>query len=318
MKKNILFGLLTAAALLSAGCFYGCSKSDTGLAPYSDKPQLSGVTVEKLSFRPHIEWLGGYVSVLGINKGSKAALDSTLVWLVYAPGNSLHYPVQFGVLPSGAQDLTAKYGGKKSDSLNEDTQYTYWLMKEDAWTQLSTAADKNLTVDPSLSTSSVVVAGDSVRVTPMSLARITENLDVFVNITSVETRGKLADITIIQPTKDNYPVISWKIKQPDVKDSTVSVIGLNEGNQFIQTGSIWEVWSLDSSSGKKVYGKNDVIVSPLAIGSKIQQTQTFMEFPAEGLKRNVDYYIWIANKDWDQQGHTRFTSNYAYAVFHTK
>lgn len=318
MKKNILLGFFAAAALLLAISINGCSKSDTGLAPYTDKPQLSGLTVEKLSFRPDIEWLGGYVTVLGINRGSKAALDSTLVWLVYAPGNSLHFPVKFGNLPSGAQDLTAKYGGKKADSLSEDVQYTYWLMKEDAWNQVSQTAQKNLTVDPTLSTSSVVIAGDSVRVTPMSLARVTENLDVFVNITSVETRGNLADITVTQPTRDNYPVIRWTIKQSGVTDSTISVIGLNEGNQYVQTGSNWEVWSVDSSSGKKVYGKNDVIASPLALGKKIPGTQTFVAFPPEGLKRNVDYYVWIANKSWDQQGHTRFTQYYAYAIFHTK
>jgi hypothetical protein len=318
MKKNILFGLIFITGLTLAGVLAGCKKSDSGLAPYADNPQLSGLAIEKLSFRPKINWLGGYVSVLGINRGSKAALDSSLVWLVYVPGNNLHYPVQFGVLPSGAQDLTAKYGGKKSDSLFEDAQYTFWLMKEDAWTQLSTAADKNLTVDPSLSTSSVVVAGDSVRVTPMSLARTTENLDVFVNITSFESRGNLADITVIQPTTNNYPVIRWKIKQQGVTDSLISVAGLVEGNQYTPTGSKWEVWSVDSSSGKKVYGRNNVIAPPLLAGTKIPGTQTFVEFPAEGLKRNVDYYLWIANKSWDQQAYTRFTPNYAYVVFHTK
>ncbi|HEX2866393.1 MAG TPA: hypothetical protein VHO03_05095 [Ignavibacteriales bacterium] len=318
MKKNILFGFFAGAAFLLAGSFNGCSKSDTGLAPYTDKPELSQLTVEKLSFRPNFEWLGGYVSVLGVNRGSKAALDSTLVWLVYAPGNSLHFPVQFGSLPPGAQDLTSKYGGKKADSLSEDVQYTYWLMKEDAWNQVKTASEKNLTVDSSLSTSSVVVAGDSVRVTPMSFARVTENLDVFVNITSVESLGGLADITVTQSQKDNYPVIRWKIKKSDVTDSTISVIGLNEGNQYTATGQKWEVWSVDSSSGKKVYGKNDVIPSPLALGKNIPGTQTFVEFPAEGLKRGIDYYLWIANKSWDQQGHTRFTQYYAYAVFHTK
>lgn len=318
MKKNIFFGSILAAGLILAGVIGGCKKSDTGLAPYANNPQLSGLTIEKLSFRPSVEWLGGYVTVLGINRGSKAALDSTLVWLIYAPGNSLHYPVKFGKLPSGAQDLTSKYGGSTPDSLGEDVQYTYWLMKEDAWSQVTSAANKNFLVDPSLSTSSVVIAGDSIRVTPMSLVRTTENLDVFVNIASFESRGNLADITVTQPTTNNYPIIRWKIKQQGVTDSLISVAGLIEGNQYTPTGSKWEVWSVDTSSGKKVYGKNNVIAPPLLPGTKIPGTQTFVEFPAEGLKRGVDYYLWIANKSWDQQAYTRFTPYYAYVVFHTK
>jgi hypothetical protein len=318
MKKNILFGLIFSTGLILAGIFSACNKEDGALAPYIGSPQLSGISVEKLSFRPHIEWLGGYVSVLGINRGSKAALDSTLVWLVYSPGNSLHYPIQFGMLPSGAQDLTAQYGGVKPDSLSEDVQYTYWLMKEDAWKQVTAAANKNILVDSSLAASSVIISGDSVRVTPMSLVRSTENMDAFVNISSVETRGNLAAITVIQPTKNNYPLMRWKIKQAGVTDSTISAIGITEGNQYNPAGIRWEVWSVDSSTGKKVYGKNDVIASPLLLGPKIPGTQTFVEFPAEGLKRNIDYYIWIANKGWDQQGRTRFTSYYAYAIVHTK
>jgi hypothetical protein len=64
-----------------------------------------------------------------------------------------------------------------------------------------------------------------------------------------------------------------------------------------------------------IYWKNNVIRSPIQMGDHVPGTATFAEYPAGGLQRGKQYYIWIANKDWDQQTRLRSTPNYAFATF---
>jgi hypothetical protein len=52
-------------------------------------------------------------------------------------------------------------------------------------------------------------------------------------------------------------------------------------------------------------------------GQEFPETFVFTEYPAGGLKRNTDYYVWIANKNWDGENRQRFTLYYAYATFST-
>lgn len=297
--------------------FYcGCSKTDSNsLAPYEGATDLS-LTAEQTSFRPQITWVGGYVSILGINRGNKAALDTSLVWLIYAPSNSMKYPVTFGKLPSGAQDLTTSYGGKTPDSLSEDKPYTFWIMKESIWNQISaTAKDKTLLIDSTLS-NSIKVSGDTIRISPLSLSRKAQTTDVFVNIKDVSSYGKFADISIIAPVNTPQITVKWKIIQTNVQDTAIAAMGITEGTQYNPTAVSWEIYSLDSLGGKEVYGASDIIAPPVKIGQKIQGTKVFTEFPSSGLARNRDYYLWIANKSWDQTTRFRGTDYYSYATFH--
>lgn len=318
MKKKILYGLLLSAVLVSTELFTGCKEKDNGLAPYTETTKLSQVTVEQNSFKPELTWIGGYASVVGINRGGKAALDTSLVWLIYQPGNAIHYPVRYGTLPSGAQDLTQQYGGKRLDSLEEDSKYTYWVVKEDVWSQLVQSKGKVLQVDPSLAAATVKTAADSVKVSPYSLTLKSQNIDVYINISDITVFGQLADLNVIQPKTSNNPTITWTITQTGVTDPKVAAMGITEGNQYNESKIVWEVWSEEpGANGKMVYGKKNLMGSPVVMGQQFAGTKVFNQYPAEGLKRNTDYYFWIAGKDWDGSGRFLFTSNYAYVVFHT-
>ena len=65
------------------------------------------------------------------------------------------------------------------------------------------------------------------------------------------------------------------------------------------------------------YGKTDVIRSPLVTGQQFPGMRVFTVYPALGLRRNQDYYLWIANKTWDGIGRLRSTPGYGFVTFKT-
>lgn len=75
-KRKVL-----STIVLTALTAFSCSESDGPLAPYAGGGgTLSTLTVEQNSFRPELTWVGGYASMVGINKGTVAVLDSSLIW----------------------------------------------------------------------------------------------------------------------------------------------------------------------------------------------------------------------------------------------
>ncbi len=317
MKKRIqdFQGILFFTITLLIVLFSSCSKEDNALAPYAGSSGMSDITVEDSSFTPKITWLGGYVSVVGVNTGTHAALDSSLVWLIYMPDNQIHYPVQYGTLPSGAQDLTGQYHGTFVDSLIEDSTYTFWVMKADDWNKISSMQNKIIVLDSSVT--DFETDGDTVRFSFYGHTQKTQNLDIYVNFTEIVMKGKLADIFVEQPRTSNTPMINWHIKQENVTDTLVAAIGITEGNQYNDSKIFWEVYSISDSAGNTYYGKKNVIPTPLIAGQELPETFVFNEFPATGLKRNTTYNVWIANKNWDGEHRTSVTPYYAYTYFTT-
>jgi hypothetical protein len=312
-KRFILLPVLTfiLCCLVSS-----CNKEDNTLAPYEGAAQMSGVTVEDSSFTPRITWVGGYVSVVAVNTGEHAALDSSLIWLIYMTNDQIHYPVKFGTTPSGAQNLTAQYGGNSVDSLVEDHTYTFWVLKAADWDQISSMQNKIIVLDSSLTTS-VQINGDTIRFSPGGHTQRTQLLDNYVNFKDFFWRGKLGILTVDQPTNSNNPRISWEITQTGVTDTLISAIGIVEGQQYSFTSIVWEVYSVSDSAGITFYGKKNVIPSPVIAGQEITGTYVFTAYPEGGLKRNTTYYVWIANKDWDGENRERSTPYYAFAYFNT-
>lgn len=308
--------LITACILFMGFAIVSCNKEDNGLAPYAGSPKLSNVTVQDSSFRPRITWLGGYVSALGINRGNRAALDSTLVWLIQAGGNNIHYPVTFGQLPSGATDLTTQFGGHKLDSLREDEIYTFWILKDNVWNQISTSTNKILVLNDKLNTAFTIVA-DTILINPFNYIQRVSPIDVFINISNVTTLGKLAQINVTQTNKDNNPIITWQISQQDISDTLISALGVVEGQQYQVLNQRWSVWSEETTDSGSVFGKKGIISQPVKLGQQFPDSRVFIQYPPGGLLRNKDYYVWIANKDWNGEGRLRSTSGYAWATFHT-
>lgn len=306
--------------LVAGGVFalaLACGGDENPLAPYAGQPVVSDIVVEGGTLTPKITWLGGYVSALGINRGSEAALDSSLVWLIHAGGNGIRYPVNFGQIPPGAQDLTSQYGGASLDRLVEDDTYTYWVIKEDVWSQVSANVNKSLRVDQSLTAATIEVDNDTVFVNSRSHAQQIQAIDLFVNVSEVRPTGRLGVIDVRQSSDSNNPIVSWMIIQPGVTDTLIAALGVVNAQQYQAAGNTWEVWSEESSGGQPVYGKKNVIQGPVIMGQSLAETRIFVEYPAAGLERNQDYYIWIASKDWDGQRRLNSTNFYAHATFHT-
>jgi len=296
---------------------FNCGEKDQPLAPYLGERNLGNIQIEEGAFAPKITWTGGYVSIFAVNRDTLARLDSSLIMLVYAPNNNIHYPVTFGQVPAGAQNLLDQYGGKAAERLEEDNTYTFWMLTDDAWQTVSQYPGKCIKVNPNSNSITAEVKNDSILANADSHAQSVLPLDVFVNLTNINSRGRLGELMLSEPVEMKDPVLTWKIMQEGVTDTMIAAMGLCEGAGYLPTAVVWEVWSEDFLSGNPVYGKNNVISAPVTLGQTFPGTKTFYEYPVEGLKRNQMYYLWIANKDWDGLKHGRAANYYAYISFET-
>lgn len=299
------------------GLFSFCEQPDNTLAPYVGSPKMSGLLIENKSFTPRVTWIGGYVTVFGINRGSEAALDNSLIWLMYKPGNGITYPVKYGELQPAAQDLTMQFGGNFIPELIEDSTYTFWIMKEDVWTLVSSNSGKIIRLDASLNDGYLIDA-DTIKLSATKHTQKTQELDNYLNIFEISTFGQLGTIHIQQTNTSDNVRIRWTISQAGVSDTLIAAIGIADGNQYSAANSIWEAYSEVDEGGQTLYGKHNVISGPLISGQMLNQTKIFVDYPAQGLERNKTYYVWIANKDWNGVGRLRATPYYAYATFRTR
>ena len=314
MINKKYFFKIVLALIFTTLIMVSCTEDNT-LAPYVGSPGMSKITIETGSTTPKITWVGGYVTVLGVNQGNHPAIDSTLIWLIYLSGDQIKFPVKYGQLPAGSQDITTGYGGEFLSELVEDSNYSFWVMKETDWNQISSQQNKYLTLDSTVA--SIVTNGDTISLPPKNYTQLITPLDNYINITAVARFGRLADIFVEQPTTSNDPFISWNIKQAGVTDTLISVIGICAANQFVSSALVWEVYSIHDSAGVTYYGKKNVIPGPLKAGDQFGQTFVFTEYPLNGLERDKTYYIYIANKDWNGENHGRTVNYYCYVTFNT-
>lgn len=296
--------------------FLSCQETSNVLAPYGggDRP-LASLSIQDSTFTPKINWVGGYVSVLGINRGSSAVLDTTLAWIIRSPGNNLRYPITVGQVPAGAQDLTATFGSQPISRLTEDQLYTFWVMNDEAWNQVSSQQNKEFVVDSAAATP-VRVLSDTVLLAASHFTRLTDTIDIFVNIKSVDPRGRLGTISVIETDSSNNPRIQFVITQ--IPDSAVAAVGLVVGFSTYNVNSVvWEVLSEDTTGGTPLYRTKNVIRPPFMMGQLLAGTKAFTPYPAEGLQRNRLYYFWMATKDWDGVSRSRTANQYAWVTFET-
>ncbi len=118
---------LLAAALVVAGA--GCSQDENPLADYDGARALDLLRVTQ-SFTPEIQWVGGRVAAVGVNRGTRAALDSTLVWLRTAPGNAISSYATVGQETAAA--TIVGYGGTPQERLTDGETYTFWIAEASA------------------------------------------------------------------------------------------------------------------------------------------------------------------------------------------
>jgi hypothetical protein len=305
--------VLIAGVLITT---HGCSSNEGPLAPYTGGgTALSTIAVQESVFTPRVTWIGGYVSAFGVNLGSVAVLDSTLVSLMSAPGDGVKFPLTFGTIPAGAQELTPQYGGSTLARLIEDRTYTFWALKQEAWSQISGLTHLPMVLD-SAANVSVQRRNDTLYLSPKVFTSVTKRLDVYINIKDVKVYGRLCGtITVTASDTSNKPIVTFRVTQSTAPDTLISALGICAGSDYHIDARAWEVISADASPDTTIYWKNDVITSPFALGQKFAGTAEFIEYPAEGLKRGVQYYLWFANKSWDQTTRTRATPNYGFTTF---
>lgn len=113
------------AALAGFSLFLAaCVSGENPLAEYEgSRPLLIQRITE--SYRPGLQWVGGRVAAVGVNRGPVAALDETLVWIRRVDGDEIGAPVNI----DGDFDKAAvtDVGGDPRDSLENAQVYTFWI-----------------------------------------------------------------------------------------------------------------------------------------------------------------------------------------------
>lgn len=130
MRKTLGLGCLRLTALIAVMLAWsGCDQAENPLAPYEGGRPL---IIQRLtqSFAPDVQWVGGRVAAVGINRGEVAALDSTLVWMHSTEGDAVGSPVF--VRDVLDEEAVTKVGGTPSDSLQDGETYTLWLAEQSA------------------------------------------------------------------------------------------------------------------------------------------------------------------------------------------
>jgi len=321
-RKYSLPALLAAIILVGVGLHVGCTKEDNTLLPYNpDTPgggpvSLTAIQVEDSVYTPRISWGGGYVSALGANRGPAAILDTSLLWLLHAAGNGVHYQARFGTTPAGTENLTAQYGGTPATTLVEDQLYTFWIARDELWSTIAANPGKILAADSTMTALSRI-SGDTLFLTSRSFEEKQNPIDLFIGIRNVTAVGRLGVINVVQTNTSNAPIITFTVTETGAPDTLLANIGIAAGSSYDVGSVVWEILAVDTTTGSDVFWTRDVVASPVVAGQSVPGTRVFTAFPAVGLQRNQTYYVWIADKLWDQRNRARTGNYYASATFET-
>lgn len=255
--------LLRVACLLACGglAVAGCSQGDNPLAPYQGSRPLDLLRVTQ-NFTPDIQWVGGRVAAVGVNRGHRAALDSSLVWLRVAAGDDISSFVTVG--DETDQGLIGSFGGVPLDSLENGATYTFWLAEASAFE-----------------------AGlDSTRMDLDAFADTTLTMQLLLRGRSGGDRDLDVEFEVVRDerlTGDRY-VVRW----------TPSTVGFRRlAIRASSTGGfdnlIWHVLVPE--------GEDGVITPPVTIGVPPAGTQEATPFPSAGFSSGV-HTLWAVTDDW--------------------
>lgn len=320
-KRSSAPMLVCAILLLAVGLYEGCKNEDNTLLPYNPDTgggpvSLTAIQVEDSVYVPRVSWGGGYVTALGVNRGNVARLDTSLLWLIHAASNGVHYQSKFGTTPAGTENLTTQLGGTPTTTLQEDQLYTFWIAREEIWSTITSNAGKILAADSTMSEASRI-SGDTLFLTSRSFEEKLNPIDLYIGIRNVTAVGRLGSIDVVQTNTSNAPIIRFHVTEAGAPDTLLANIGIASGNAYDVGSVVWEILAVDTTSGSDVFWTTDVIPPPIVAGQSVPGTRVFTAFPAAGLERNKTYYVWIADRLWDQRNRARTANFYASATFET-
>lgn len=263
---NFLLIILFSLPVLNIGCN---SDSDNGLAPYEGARPLTILRISR-STASDIKWLGGRVAAVGVNKGLKAALDSTLIWLRTATDNSISSYVSFGSNTDTVNLL--HFGASLKGSLVDSGWYTFWLAKRNVF-------DVNLD-------SGALNVYDFVDTTMMMKLNLAGKAGghtvngVLVDSIKIRIDEKFTGTTFV--VEWNHPTSAYR-RIAVTQASTAS---------FDPSKLIWHVVTPDSIS-------TDNITSPVVLGVSPPNTTVIVPYPESGLKYGTVYTVWMTKSKWN-------------------
>ena len=263
---KLVFALLAVFSMISCR-----GDQDNPLAAYEGNRPLSFQRVTQ-SYHPDIQWIGGRVAAVGVNRGNKAALDSTLIWIETATTDAIGPVSTVGLRPDVA--TVRKYKGTPVDSLANETEYTFWIAEKSVF---------DGTLSPSLRT-------------PFSFRDTTFAINVF--FTSPMQWGErdpsdpfgdrpLVTISIVRDEKltgDKF-IVSWT---PD--SIAFRRIGIRKGSYPGFTDLVWHVFLPDSVPDK--------IRPPISVPTPPSGAGVAVDWPAEGFEKGTVYFLWMVRTGW--------------------
>lgn len=278
MKKNLLPSAFFVIIIL---LFTACGDNhDDVLAPYNGSRALIFLRVTK-SMTPDIQWLGGRVAAVGVNKGKKAALDQTLIYLRTADANTIASWVSYGEQSNDA--LILQYGGTPSKTLADSTEYTFWLAEKNAF---DASLDSSLCTDFNFMDTTFVMSNKLVgKVGGEKNAQGKELL----NMTIIRNESMLDDVYTLYWTPENIAFRQIAVR-------------INSLGGFKDL--IWHVVTPDSLP--------DNIFPPVTIGTAPAGTEEAVPWPATAFEKNKVQILWMSNSKWTVNNFSPSAAGYAW------
>ena len=251
-----------------------CSVESNPLAPYEGERPLQFLRVTQ-SFTPEVQWVGGRVAALGVNRGATAALDATLVWMRAADGNTISSFATVG--KGGSADLVARYGGTLLDSLEDGGTYTFWMAEQDV-------------LDAGLDASSF---------DGFNFADTTMTLNLLLNGRSLG--GVDAEIVVSREetlTETRY-IVDWAPREMPFRQ-----IGITQGRVGGFTNLVWHVVLPDAVE--------EGIRPPVVIGEVPPGADEVVPF--SGFEADF-FVLWMTTEEWDSTFGPRSTGYAYFQIF---
>lgn len=239
----------------------GCDDDANPLAPYTAERELILQRVT-ISATPDLQWVGGRVAAVGVNRGPTAALDTTLVWIMTAPENSISSAVSIGT--GFDEDVITQFGGTPLDSLEDATEYTFWLAENSVF-------DAGLPADQR---------------DAFTFVDTTFTLSYKLLGRSGGDSGFVGSIQVVRDqrlTSDTY-LVMWSPAQAGVRR-----LAIRQASSGGFTDLVWDLIADDENE--------DGIVSPVIIGQAPPGVQVGAEWPDDGFDSST-YTLWMVNDSW--------------------
>jgi hypothetical protein len=278
----VLLGVVAAST--------GCTDEANPLAPYEGGRPLELLRVTQ-NFTPEMQWVGGRVAAVGVNRGSEASLDSTLVWLQEAASNDIGSYVTVG--ENTAASLVRSFGGEPVDSLADGEEYTFWIAERSAFD----------------------LALDSALIDPAAFADTTFTMNLFLRGSAGGDFNLDVEYEILREERllESRFVVTWT---PAVPFRQLAIRAAPTGGY---TDLVWHILVPDGETGE--------ITPPLVIGQTppgVQEATAFDGFveddvvgiaPTDTTDFDAPVHtLWAVTEEWEEGefGSSPFNTGYTF------